>query len=186
MRMSYQWKVATQKKAHPILLPRIRRMPRTRKWRSVTEAALCWRRGGSLLSPLNSLAEFRLWTSIFWSRDSAEGQRQTWRICQCAGNSSWKCADCWPKRDAKAQTWTRFLAECKKLVCRSWYVWIRKLWEIKVWFFNLKESSKEWWHMCALCRILHDPVVFNTCYWWMCFHQSCVAVLAGESTCVAL
>ena len=45
--------------------------------------------------------------------------------------------------------------------------------------------AKEWWETCAPCRILNDPVVFDTCYWWMCFHQPCVAVNVGESTCVA-
>ena len=38
---------------------------------------------------------------------------------------------------------------------------------------------------CASCRILNDPVLFDTCYWWMCFHQPCVAVHVVESTCVA-
>ncbi len=32
-----------------------------------------------------------------------------------------------PKQNARAQTWTRFLTGCKKLVCRSQYVLIRKL-----------------------------------------------------------
>ncbi len=61
--------------------------------------------------------------------------------------------------------WTRLLGSWKH-VSRSWYVLIRKLWEIKVWFLYLKESSNEWWYMCVSCRILHDPVVFDTCYWW--------------------
>ncbi len=61
--------------------------------------------------------------------------------------------------------WTRLLGSWKH-VSRSRYVLIRKLWEIKVWFLYLKESSNEWWYMCILCRILHDPVVFDTCYWW--------------------
>ena len=39
--------------------------------------------------------------------------------------------------------------------------------------------------MCPSCRILHNPVVLDTCYWWMCFHQPCVAAHVGESTCVA-
>ncbi len=39
--------------------------------------------------------------------------------------------------------------------------------------------------MCASCRILHDPIVFDTCYWWMRFHQPCVAEHVWESTCVA-
>ncbi len=61
--------------------------------------------------------------------------------------------------------WTRLLGSWKH-VSRSQYVLIRKLWEIKVWFLYLKESSNEWWYMCVSCRILHNPVVFNTCYWW--------------------
>ncbi len=39
--------------------------------------------------------------------------------------------------------------------------------------------------MCTSCRILHNPEVFDTCYWWMCFHQPCVSVHVGESTCMA-
>ncbi len=61
--------------------------------------------------------------------------------------------------------WTRLLGSWKH-ISRSRYVLIRKLVEIKVWFLYLKESSKEWWYMCVSCRILHDPVVFDTCYWW--------------------
>ncbi len=61
--------------------------------------------------------------------------------------------------------WTRLLGSWKH-VSRSQYVLIRKLWEIKVWFLYLNESSKEWRYMCVSCRILHDPVVFDTCYWW--------------------
>ncbi len=44
--------------------------------------------------------------------------------------------------------WTRLLGSWKH-VSRSQYVLIRKLWEIKVWFLYLKESSKEWWYTCA-------------------------------------
>ncbi len=40
----------------------------------------------------------------------------------------------WPKRFARMQIWTRLLDINKKLVCRSWYVLIGKLWEIEVWF----------------------------------------------------
>ncbi len=54
-----------------------------------------------------------------------------------------------------------------KHVSRSWYVLIRKLWEIKVWFLYLKESSKGWWYMCASCRILHDSVLLDTFNWWI-------------------
>ncbi len=61
--------------------------------------------------------------------------------------------------------WTRLLGNWKQ-VSRSWYFLIRKLWEIKVWFLYLKESSNEWWYMCISFRILHNPVVFDTCYWW--------------------
>ncbi len=61
--------------------------------------------------------------------------------------------------------WTRLLGSWKH-ISRSQYALIRKLWVIKVWFLYLKESSKEWWYMCASCRILHDPVVLDTCYWW--------------------
>ncbi len=62
--------------------------------------------------------------------------------------------------------WTGLLGSWKH-ISRSWYVLIRKSWEIKVWFLYLKESLKEWWYMCVSCRILHNPVVFDTCYWWM-------------------
>ncbi len=61
--------------------------------------------------------------------------------------------------------WTRLLGSWKQ-VSRSWYVLIRKLWEIKVWFLYLKESLNEWCYMCVLCRILHNPIVFDTFYWW--------------------
>ncbi len=50
------------------------------------------------------------------------------------------------------------------------------------------KTKKTRWKMRAMCtsrRIIHNPVVFDTCCWWMCFHQSRVAVLVGESTCVA-
>ncbi len=76
--------------------------------------------------------------------------------------------------------WTRLLGS-QKHVSRSQYVLIRKLWEIKVWFLYLKESSKEWWYMCALCRILHDPVVFGTCYWWTHVSISLVWLYSQES-----
>jgi hypothetical protein len=40
--------------------------------------------------------------------------------------------------------------------------------------------------MCASCRILHNPIVFDTCYWWMRFHQPCwVAAHVWESMCMA-
>ena len=41
--------------------------------------------------------------------------------------------------------------------------------------------------MCASCRILQlqDLAVFDTCYWWMHFHQPWVAAHVWESTCVA-
>ncbi len=61
--------------------------------------------------------------------------------------------------------WTRLLGSWKH-VSRSWYVLIRKLWGIKVWFLCLRGSWNEWWYMCISCRILHNPIVFDTCYWW--------------------
>ncbi len=61
--------------------------------------------------------------------------------------------------------WTRLLGSWKH-VSRSQYVLIRKLWEIKVWFLYLKGSSNKWWYMCVSCRILDNPIVFDTCYWW--------------------
>ncbi len=76
--------------------------------------------------------------------------------------------------------WTRLLGSWKH-VSRSQYVLIRTLWEIKVWFLYLKKSSKEWWYMCALCRILHDPIVFDTCYWWTHVSISLVWLCLQES-----
>ncbi len=89
------------------------------------------------------------------------------QLCCCAsflvmaGNSFW-C-------DLSSLLGFKFLSRLlgsKKHVSRSWYVLIRKLWEIEVWFLYLKESSNKWWYMCVSCRILHNPVVFDTCYWW--------------------
>ncbi len=39
--------------------------------------------------------------------------------------------------------------------------------------------------MCASCRVLHDPVVFDTCYWWMRFRQPWVDAHVQESKCEA-
>jgi hypothetical protein len=61
--------------------------------------------------------------------------------------------------------WTRLLGSWKQ-VSKSRYILIRKLWEIKVWFLYLKESSNKWWYICVVCRPLHHPVVFDTCHWW--------------------
>ncbi len=86
-----------------------------------------------------------------WQQKNTRASGVAWGYISCGTAANSKCTvvgdhrvlnSKWPKRDARAQTWTRFLAGCKKLVCRSWYVSIRKLWKIKVWFLTSKKARK--------------------------------------------